>query len=199
MPTLSRVTADLDLQAKGRSTGDFDIASKSEHRKPEPIDPATTQLHGSITYDWENGYDLEWESIEEFHQWRKNEERAHGIELHLAHTVSSNGSAVYNTLQLWVCSCQGTGGVKEYKRITKQKSRVESKRLGEGCPSQVRIKIYPHTPAILSKYSIEHSHQTGKDNLKHVWICVPAQEHIMELIRLGVMDKEIVRNHYILS
>jgi hypothetical protein len=174
MPTLSHVPADPDLQAEGRSAGDFDIAGKSERWKAEPINPATTQLHGSITYDQENGYDMEWESMEEFHQWHENKERAHGIELHLAHTISSNGRAVYTASQLWVCSRQGTGGEKDYKRITKRKSRVERKRLSKGCPSQVRIKIYPHTSAILGKYSIEHSHQTGKDNLKHVRIRMPS-------------------------
>ena len=199
MPTLSRVSTDLDLLAEGRSAN---VAGTSEHRKAEgkaePIDPATTRLRGSINYDWENGHDTEWELMEEFHQWRENEERAHGIELRLVHTVSSNGSAVYTASQLWVCSRQGTGGEKNYKRTTERKSRVERKRLGEGCPCQVRIKIYPHTPMILGKYSPEHSHQTGKSNLKHVRIRVPAREHIMELIRLGLMDKEIVRD-YILS
>jgi hypothetical protein len=158
----------------------------------ELIDPATTRLRGSIMYDWENGFDLEWESIDEFHQWRENEQQAHSIELRLAHTESSQGSMVYTGSRLWVCSCQGMGGDTHYKRTTDCKSRKEHKRLNSGCPCQVKIKTYPHTLTILRKYAPDHLHLTGKDNLKHVRIRVPMWEHVMELIRLGLMDKEIV-------
>ncbi|KAH9039172.1 hypothetical protein EDB84DRAFT_1246625, partial [Lactarius hengduanensis] len=144
----------------------------------EPIDPATSRLRGSITYDRENGYDLEWESIDEFHQWRENEQRAHGIELRLAQTVSSGGSAVYTASRLYVCARQGTGGDTGYQRKTDRKSRKEHKRLDTGCPCQVKIKIYPDTLTILGRYVPDHSHPTGKDNLKHVRIRVPAREHI---------------------
>ena len=191
LPSLSRTLTDPELLAEASAN----VASVSEHRNTEPIDPATTRLRGSITHDWENRYDMEWESIDEFHEWRENEQGAHSIELRLAHTVSSNGSAVYTASRLWVCSRQGTGGEKEYQRLTDRKTRVERKCLGGGCPCQVKIKIYPHTPTILGKYAPNHSHPTGKDNLKHVRIRVPAREHIMELIRLGLMDKEIVHDH----
>jgi hypothetical protein len=165
-------------------------------RNAEPTDPATSRQRGSITYDRENGYDLEFESIDEFHRWRENEQRAHGIELRLAHTASSHGSAVYTASRLWVCARQGTGGEKAYKRKTDRKTKMKSKRLGGGCPCQVRTKIYPHTSTVLGKYTPDHSHPTGKDNLKHVRIRFPAREHIMELIRLGLMDKEIVREPF---
>ena len=171
--------------------------STSEHQNAKPIDPATSQLRGSITYDRENGYDLEWESIDEFHQWHENEQRAHGTELRLVHTASSCGSALYTASQLWVCPRQGTGGEKDYQRKTNQKSRKERKRLDGGCPCQVKIKVYAHTPTILGRYTPDHSHLTGKDNLKHVRIRVPTQEHITELIRLGLMDKEIVHDNYL--
>jgi len=142
--------------------------STSEHRNAKLIDPATSQLRRSITYDWENGYDLEWESIDEFHQWHENEQQAHGTELRLAHTASSCGSALYTVSQLWVCLRQGTGGEKDYQRKTNWKSRKERKRLDRGCPCQVKIKVYAHTPTILGRYTPDHSHPTGKDNLKHV-------------------------------
>ena len=162
------------------------------------IDPATTRLRGSITYDRENGFDLEWESMDEFHQWRENEERAHGIEIRLAHTETSHGSAIFTGSRLWVCSRQGTGGDTHYQRTTDCKSRKGRKCLDGGCPCQVKIKSYPHTLTILGKYSPDHSHLTRKDNLKHVRIRVPAREHVMELIRLGLMDKEIVRANFLI-
>ena len=190
-PSLSCVLTNPESLAETSTN----VASMSEHQNTEPIDPATTQLCGSITHDRENRYDMEWESINEFHEWCENEQGAHSIELCLAHTVSSNGSAVYTASRLCVCSHQGTGGEKEYRRVTDQKTRVEHKCLGRGCPCQVKIKIYPHTLMILSKYTPNHSHPTGKNNLKHIQIHVPAQEHIMELIRLGLMDKEIVCDH----
>jgi hypothetical protein len=75
---------------------------------------------------------------------------------------------------------------------------MEHKRLDRGCPCQVRIKLYPHTSTILGRYTPDHSHPTRKDNLKHIRICVPAREQLIELIRLGLMDKEIVRDTYLI-
>jgi len=191
---ISCVPVNLESPAK---TSTSKGTSTSEHQNAKPIDPTTSQLHGSITYDWENGYDLEWESIDEFHQWHENEQQAHGTELHLAHTASSCGSTLYTASQLWVCPRQGTGGEKDYQRKTNRKSRKECKHLDGGCPCQVKIKVYAHTPTILGRYTPDHSHPTRKDNLKHVQIWVPTQEHIMELIRLGLMDKEIVRDNFL--
>ncbi|KAH9173877.1 hypothetical protein EDB89DRAFT_2068386 [Lactarius sanguifluus] len=191
LPETSCVPVNLESPAE---TSASEGASLSEHQNAEPIDPATLRLCGSITYDRENGYDLEWESIDEFHQWRENEQQAHGIELRLAQTVLSHGSAVYTVSRLYVCACQGTGGDTGYQRKTDRKSRKEHKRLDAGCPCQVKIKIYPHTSTILGRYAPDHSHPTGKDNLKHIRIWVPAREHIMVLIRLGLMDKEIKKH-----
>ena len=46
------------------------------------IDPATSIQMGSITYDWnENGYNLEWESKDDFDRWFTNEQEARRIEI----------------------------------------------------------------------------------------------------------------------
>jgi len=153
------------------------------------------ELRGSITYDRKNGYDLEWETIEEFHQWRENEQRAHAIEIHVGKTVPSKGSALYTDYQVWVCSCQGTGGEKVFDKQTDRKAKKEGKHLPSGCPCQVTIKIYLHTSTVLGKYVHEHSHPTGKDNLKHIWIHIPACKQIEGLIRFGLMDWGIVCHH----
>ncbi len=160
----------------------------------EPIDPATTRLRGSITYNHENGYDIEWESIDEFHRWLENKQQAHSIEICIGKTAPSKGSTLYMDYQIWVCSRHGTGGEKAFHKQTDQKAKMESKCLPSGCPCQVKIKIYPHMATVLGRYSLEHSHPTGKDNLKHVWIRVPTREQIERLIRFGLMDREIVRN-----
>jgi hypothetical protein len=41
-----------------------------------PIDPATSRLLGSITYDREHGFNLEWDSKEAFKSWLDNEQTA---------------------------------------------------------------------------------------------------------------------------
>lgn len=156
------------------------------------IDPATSRRPGSITYDREHDFNLEWESISEFHQWREYEERAHGIELRCCHIRRANRSALYTTNQLFCCSRQGTGGIKPYEKKTNRQRKLDSKRIEGGCPCRVRIKMYPHTNTVLGKYDRDHSHSTGKDNLKYVRIRVPTHALIAQLIRLGLKDKEIV-------
>ena len=72
-----------------------------------------------------------------------------------------------------------------------------TKRIDGGCPCCVLIKIYPHTRTIFGKYTPNHSHLTGKDNLKYVQIHIPTLEQITGLIRLGLMDREIGCDIYI--
>ncbi len=115
------------------SPAETSASEGATHRNTEPtINPATTRQRGSITYNRENGYNLEWESIDEFHQWRENEQRAHGIEIRIGKTVPSKGSALYTDYQVWVCLCQGTGGAKVFHRQTDRKAKKEGKRLPEG-------------------------------------------------------------------
>ena len=169
-------------------------------RRPNLVDPATSRHRGSFNWDREHDFDLEWDSLEEFDKWRENEQRAHGIELRLAHTKRPRGSAepsaVFNWSRLFVCARQGTGGTKIYEKKTNREGK-ESKRIEGGCPCQVRIKSYPHTGTVLGKYTPDHSHPTGKDNLKYVRIRVPTLEQITGLIRLGLTDREIVSDNYL--
>jgi hypothetical protein len=169
--------------------------TRSRTRCSKVLDPATSHQRGSISWDRDHGFNLEWESPEDFHKWHENEQRAHSIELRSSQTRGSRASSSQNVLfsgsRLYVCAHQGTGGIKKYERKTKRENQ-ESKRIQGGCPCQVRIKVYPHTLTVLRKYTSEHSHPTGKDNLKYVQIRVPALEQIAGLIRLGLTDKEIV-------
>jgi hypothetical protein len=132
----------------------------------------------------------------------ENEQWAHGIELrsypNQGIMCKPSQNVLFSGSRLFVCAHQGTGGTKKYERKTNREIK-ESKRIKGGCPCHVRIKVYPHTRTVLGKYTPEHSHPTGKDNLKYVRIRVPTLEQIAGLIRLGLTDKEIVCDIYISS
>ncbi len=131
-----------------------------------PIDPATSRLLGSITYDREHGFNLEWDTKEAFKAWLENEQTAQSIELRPSKI--ERGSALYSTNQIFRCTRNGTGGVKHYQKKTAQERKIESKRLSGGCPCHVQIKMYPHTTVVLGKYISNHSHAIGMENLKFV-------------------------------
>jgi len=79
---------------------------RSRSRRPNLVDPATSQQCGSITWDREHGFNLEWDSPEDFNKWRENEQRAHGIELRITQTRGSRGntkqSALFSASRLFV-------------------------------------------------------------------------------------------------
>ena len=53
-----------------------------EHADPDAIDPAASTKMGSITYDREEGgYNLEWESRNNFNKWLTHEQAMIGIEI----------------------------------------------------------------------------------------------------------------------
>ena len=124
----------------------------------DPIDPATSCLMGSFTYDRENGFNLEWDSIEAFRDWFDKEQMAQAIELKLSKTT--HVSALFTTSRTFRCTRKGTGGSK-YQRKTTREQRMESKRIAGGCPCVVQIKMYPHTGTVLGKYNLNHSHPSG--------------------------------------
>ena len=98
----------------------------SQSRHPTSVDPATSWQRGSITWDQEHGIDLEWESLEDFHKWCESEQRAHGIELRICHMrkpQASTRGTVFTGSKLFVCTCQGTGGMKKYERKLTMKAR----------------------------------------------------------------------------
>src|SRR6267154_4383542 len=74
------------------------------------INPATSHLLGSITYDREHSFNLEWKSKEAFKDWLNNEQTAQAIELRPSKL--ERGSALYTTNQIFRCVRNGTGGLK---------------------------------------------------------------------------------------
>ncbi len=155
-----------------------------------PIDPATSRLLGSITYDREHGFNLEWDSKEAFKDWLDNEQTAQSIELRPSKI--ERGSALYTTNQIFRCARNGTGGLKLYQKKTMRERKIESKRIAGGCPSLVQIKTYPHTSVVLGKYISNHSHAIGMENLKFIQMRDSTCEMIARMVRYGKNDKDIV-------
>ena len=154
------------------------------------IDPATSCLRGSITFDWKHGFSLEWESKEAFKDWLDNEQTAQSIELRPSKI--EHGSVLYTTNQIFRCARNGTGGFKAYQKKTTRERKIESKRIAGGCPCHVQIKTYPHTAVVLGKYITNHSHPIGMDNLKFIRMRDLMREMIASMLRYGKNDKDIV-------
>jgi hypothetical protein len=164
--------------------------SQSGLARANPIDPATSRLLGSITYDREHGFNLEWDSKEAFKIWLDNEQTAQSIELRPSKI--ERGSALYTTNQIFRCACNGTGGLKHYQKKTTRERKIENKRLPDSCPCRVQIKTYPHTAVVLGKYVSNHSHPIGLENLKFVYMRDSTREMIASMLRYGKNDKDIV-------
>jgi hypothetical protein len=164
--------------------------------KFETIDPATSRRQGSITYDRETRRPThEWNSLEEFHAWRVNEELEHGIELLLSSKRPSADGPLRHECLTYSCSRQGTGGKKQYFRKFTGSDRVgkrPSKRTG--CRCRVNIKTYHHVSTVLGWYEPEHDHAIGVANLMYTRLRDSTRGHILNLLRTNMSPKEIVRN-----
>jgi hypothetical protein len=170
-----------------------DTPAVLDDASPEHIDLATSSRIGSITYDWEEaGYNLEWESRADFNEWLTHEQTVIGIEIRISKTRESKLHNLYLTCEIFCCVRNGTGGKSRYMKKTTCERKIDSKRIEGGCPCFVQIKTYPHTNTISGKYHHNHSHPTGKDNLKYVWIRVCMRELIEAWVYYGVTDQEIV-------
>ena len=155
---------------------------------PDHIDPATSTKVGSIMYDrQEGGFNLEWESRANFHEWLKHEQAALGIEIQLSKTRHAN-TPLYSTCETFSCARNGTGGKSNYVKKTDRERKIESKRIKGGCPCYVWIKTYSHTKTVLGKYNLNHSHPIGKDNLKYIRIRACTRELIESWVYYGVTD-----------
>jgi hypothetical protein len=160
---------------------------------PDCIDPATLSRMGSMTYNWEEGgYNLEWESRADFNKWLTHEQAAIGVEIWVSKTRVSKTCELYSTYETLHCARNGTGGKKNYVKKTARERKIDSKRIEGGCPCFIQIKSYPHTNTVLGKYHHDHSHPTGKDNLKYIQIRVSVCDLIEAWVQYGVTDQEIV-------
>jgi hypothetical protein len=99
--------------------------SQNGHMRVIQIDPATSHLLESITYDREHGFDLEWDSKEAFKDWLDNEQMAQSIELRPSKI--EHRSALYTTNQIFRCVCNRTGSIKKYQKKTTREWKIKSK------------------------------------------------------------------------
>ena len=172
------------------ATPDLSQIGLTPMTRASPIDPTTSCLLGSITYDREHGFNLEWDSKEAFRAWLDNEQIAQSIELRPFKI--ERGSALYTTNQIFRCTRNGTGGVKHYQKKTAQEQKIENKHLPNSCPCCVQIKMYLYTTVVLGKYISNHSHAIGMQNLKFVWMRDSTWEIIASMLRYRRNDKNIV-------
>jgi hypothetical protein len=164
-----------------------------KHVDPNTIDPAMLSRMGSMTYNWnENSYNLEWKFRADFNKWLTHEQAIRGIKIQLSKTQASKTHQLYSTCETFCCAHNGTGRKKHYVKTMTHERKIDSKQIEGGCPCFIQIKMYSHTNTILGRYDPNHSHSTGKDNLKYIWICMDPQELIEAWMHYGVTDQEIV-------
>ena len=192
--TLSNMTPVLNMTpVPFPSVAAVNVPAVPDEPGPDNIDPATSIQIGSITYDWgEGGYNLEWESRADFERWLTHEQRALGIEIRRSKTRNSQAREICLTCETFRCTRNQIGSTKSYEKKTTRERKIASKRIEGGCPCYVQIKTYPHTGTILGKYEFNHSHETGKNNLKYIQFQVSTRDLIEEWVRYGVTDQEIV-------
>jgi hypothetical protein len=178
----------VDVPARPESPINHPIVAAAP--QAETIDPATSERNGSITRDRQKRRPThEWSSLEEFHTWRLNEERDHGIELLLSHTRRSSGP-LWHESRTFTCSRQGTGGKTKYIRKRGDRRTRSSKRTGCGC--RVIIKTYHHISTVLGWYRTEHDHATGVANLMFTRLRDSTRAYVLNLLRKDMSPKEVV-------
>jgi hypothetical protein len=134
---------------------------------------------------------LEWSDLTAFNTWHREEELHYSIEL-IASRVRSGGT-LWTQNRLYICSCQLSGGRKEYEKKKPDWNRkIGSKKTG--CRCRIIIKLYPHTDTILGHYRNTHDHEVGSANIAYTRMSGVAQEQIKSMLVQKVDHKEIVHN-----
>jgi hypothetical protein len=197
LPITSKPSAPAIMPTFENCLGTFTVDSPADHGSPvETIDPATSKRNGSITHDRENRRPThEWNSLEEFHAWRINEELDRGIELLLSSKRRSDAGplALWHENRTYSCSRQGTGGNNKYVRKCVDRVRKRpSKRTG--CRCRVRIKTYHHVSTVLGWYESEHDHAIGVANLMYTRLRDSTRGYVLNLLRTNMSPKEVVSN-----
>jgi hypothetical protein len=151
---------------------------------------------GDYEKDSKNGfYDISWDSFELAILWMKKKEEELGVEFRKKEKKINKGKKKHGWLiaHVWVCSRQGTGGVKSYEKKHPERGRkVPPKRTEDGCGARIIVRIYPNTTKVRGHYHNEHSHPTGKDNLRFTSLSVETRLRIADMLRMGVSKDKIV-------
>jgi hypothetical protein len=209
LPITSKPSAPAIMPTFESCLGTFTVDSLARHDSPvefpaspivavapqvETIDPATSTRCGTITQDRKGNRrpTHEWNSLEEFHAWRINEELDHGIELLLSSKRRSDGP-LWHENRTYSCSRQGTGGKTKYVRKYMDRIRkLPSKRTG--CRCRVIIKTYHHVSTVLGWYKSAHDHAIGVANLMYTRLRDSTRSYVLNLLRMNMSPKEVVSN-----
>jgi hypothetical protein len=190
---------DSPVESPTRSPSPIVAAAAAAAPQAETIDTATAtskRRHGSITHDRESQRPThEWNSLDEFHAWRVNEELEHGIELLLSSSTrrSAADGAHWRENRTYSCSRRGTGGKTKYvKKYTDRIRKRPSKRTG--CRCRVRIKTYHRVSTVLGWYEPEHEHAVGVANLMYTRLRDSTRGYVLKLLRTNMSPKEVVSN-----
>jgi hypothetical protein len=84
-----------NAESANTASTDTGAGTHCQTRHQNTVDPASSQQHRSITWDWEHGFNLEWDLLEDFHNWCEHEQWVHGIKLCTAHTKHPHGSSMF--------------------------------------------------------------------------------------------------------
>jgi hypothetical protein len=150
-------------------------------------------LEGSFLYDKNHNYPLEWDSWEEFKSWLRREEISKTVELRSKGGINNNGNGRWIKTHIYVCAWNGTGGKKNYQKKSSRVQKIASKRLEDGCPCRVVAKTYPGTSKVRGRYTSEHSHGVGNENVLYTRIPTEDKQEMAHLLSIGVSRKKVVR------
>ena len=73
------------------------------------------------------GYNLEWESRDDFDKWLTHEQAAIGIKIRLSKTCYSKNNKLYLKGEIFCYTCNGTGGKKYHIKMTARERKIDSK------------------------------------------------------------------------
>jgi hypothetical protein len=167
------------------TSSDRDALSESD----EKLD-----LRGSLQYDLEHGYNLQWGSMDEFEQWFSQEKKTKSIDFSVkARQKPTNPALFWTTKAIYVCGRGFSGGKNKYMPKKEDPERkLPSKRIG--CPCRLIVKTYKGTGAVLGLYTQEHSHEIGNTNVRFTRLPAETRQKIEELLRMGVEPNKVVSN-----
>lgn len=187
----------LTVPARTPSYSEFDDASSTliwdltlPDSSPVPASSGSSKRYGDFLSDSQSGrYTLSWQSWEEFSLFLAQEQASNSIELRKATTRS--GALRYVERIVYVCARYGTGGIKKHEKKHPEWSRKVPTKLTD-CPCSLKVKTYHGTDIVLGKYSADHNHSTGVDNLRFTRISNTTHEWIAGLVRMKVKSDHIV-------
>ena len=156
------------------------------------IDP--TSQFGDYASDLaQKTYTFAWDSLEAMELWLQKEQTSKFIELWFKETKLGTKDNGWTSKKVYVCSREGTGGVKKYtKKLPMQERKILDKKLESSCGSCLIVKSYPNTDHVLGHYVEQHTHVISPENAWFTQLPTETCIQIAELLRLGISPKKIV-------